>query len=106
MSGLLTTEINFWRKAAKTFKTLKVRNEVITEKVIVIKAILERMENNVLKWYGLQCMGDDRCPKRIRISSPKRRKRRGRSETTWEREVIRVIKETNLTLKDAVNRQT
>jgi hypothetical protein len=37
---------------------LKVRNEVIREKMGVTKAILERMENNMLKWCGhVLCMG-------------------------------------------------
>jgi hypothetical protein len=40
--------------------------------------------------------------------SPKgrrRRRRRGRPEMKWEREVERVMKQKNLTPEDAVNRQ-
>jgi len=37
----------------------------------VTQTILERMENNMLKWYGhVVCMEDHRWPKRIMTSSP------------------------------------
>jgi hypothetical protein len=49
---LLSTEMDFWRRAARTSRILKVRNEVIREKMGVTQTILGRMENNVLKWYG------------------------------------------------------
>jgi hypothetical protein len=47
MNGLLSTETNFWRKAARTSRILKVRNEVIRDKMGVTQTILERMENNM-----------------------------------------------------------
>ena len=54
------------RRAAKTSRLLKVRNEVIREKMRVTQTILERMENSMLKWYGhLVRMEDKRWPKRI-----------------------------------------
>jgi hypothetical protein len=40
---------------------MKVRSEVIREKMWVIQTILERMENNTLKWYEqVVCMEDKR----------------------------------------------
>ena len=70
------------------------------------QTVLERMENNVLKWYGhVLRMGDKRWPKRILTWSPEGRKRRERPEKKWEKEVERVMKQKNLTPKDAVNRQ-
>jgi hypothetical protein len=49
---LLSTEMDFWRRAARTSRILKVWNEVIREKTAVTQTILERIENNMLKWYG------------------------------------------------------
>jgi hypothetical protein len=41
----------FWRRPGRTFRILKVVHEVIREDVRVTQAILERMDNNVLKWH-------------------------------------------------------
>jgi hypothetical protein len=65
----------------------------------VTQTILERMENNMLKWYGhVLRMEDNRWPKRIMTWSPEGRRR---PEMKWER----VLKQKNLTPEDAVNRQ-
>jgi hypothetical protein len=50
-------------------------------------------------------MEDNRWPKRIMTWSLEGRRRRGRFEMKWEREVERVIKQKNLTPEDAVNRK-
>ena len=64
------------------------------------------MENNMLKRYGnLLCIGDNRWPKRILFCSSEEKKTRGRSEMMGERGVKRVMKQKNVTLEDAVNRQ-
>jgi hypothetical protein len=71
-NNLLSTEIDFWRRAARTSRILIVRNEVITEKMTVNKYNLERMENNMLKWHGhiKLRMEDNRWPKRKMTWSP------------------------------------
>jgi hypothetical protein len=62
------------------------------------------MENNTLQWYGhITRMGGNRWPKRKFTWSPEGRKRRGRLEMKWKREVERVMKQNNL--EDAVNKQ-
>jgi hypothetical protein len=57
---LLGTEMDVWRRAARTTRLLKVRREAIREKMQVTQRILERLENKMLKWYGHVCMEDDR----------------------------------------------
>jgi len=58
---------------------------------------LERMQNNVLKWYGhVVRMDDNRWPKRLMTWLPEGRRRRGRPEAKWEEEVGRVMKGRNL----------
>jgi len=68
--------------------------------------ILERLENSMLKLCGhVVRMEDNRWPKRIMTCSPEGRRRRGRPEVKWEKEVERVVKQSNLTSDEAVNRK-
>jgi len=68
------------------------------------QTILERLDNNKLKWYGhVVRMEDKRCPKRIKTWPPEGRRRQGRPEVKWKKEVARVIKQRNLTSEDAIN---
>jgi hypothetical protein len=99
--------MDFWRRAAIMSKILKVRNEVIREKMGVTQTILERMEYNMLKWYGhVLCMKDNRWPKRITTWLLEGIIRiRGRPEMQWKREVGRVMKQKNLTPEDTINWQ-
>lgn len=55
--------MDFWRRGARTWKILKVRNKVNQRKT---QTIMERMENSMLKWYRhVLRMGDNRWPKGI-----------------------------------------
>ena len=95
---------DFWRRAARTSKLLKVRNEVIKERMRVTQTILERLNNIMLKYYGqIVRMEDKRWPKRIKTWPPEGRRRQGRPEVKWKKEVARVIKQRNLTSEDAIN---
>jgi hypothetical protein len=74
--ALLRTEIDFWKRAARTSRLLKVRNEVIRERMRVTQTILERLDNIMLKYYGqVVCMEDNRWRKRIKTWSPEERRR-------------------------------
>ena len=54
----------------------------------VTQTVLERMENNMLKWNGhVLRMGDKRWPKQILTCLLEGRKRRGRPEAKCEWEV-------------------
>jgi len=64
----------------------------------VRQTITERMDNNMLKLYGhVVCMEDNRWPKRIMSWSPGGRRRWGRLEVKWEKEMERIMKQRNLT---------
>jgi hypothetical protein len=39
-------------RSCKDLQTIKVRNEVTRKKMGVRQSVLERIENNMLKWYG------------------------------------------------------
>jgi len=57
----------------------------------------------MLKWYvHVVRIEDNRWPKRIMTWSPEGRRRRGRPEVKWEKEVERVMKQMNLIPEDAV----
>lgn len=63
-------------------------------------------EYNTLIWYGhVARMGDNRRPKLILTWSPEERKRGGRLEMKWGKEVERVMKQKNLKSVDEVNWQ-
>jgi hypothetical protein len=60
----------------------------------------------MLNWYGhVVCMEDNRWPKRITTWRPEGRRRRGRPEVKWDKNVERVMKHRNLTSDEAINRQ-
>ena len=81
---------------------LKIRKKETTEKGS--KTVLERLEYNMLKWYGnLLRMRDNRWPKRKFIRSLEGRKTRRRPDIKWESEVTGVMKQ-NLTPEEAVSR--
>jgi hypothetical protein len=57
--------MGFLRRAARASRLLQVINDVNRENKWE-NAILERMENSMLKWYGhVLCMEDNRWTKRI-----------------------------------------
>jgi hypothetical protein len=59
-------KLAFGEEMQRTARLLKVRNEVITEKLRVTQTILGRKENNVLNWCGqLVHTAGNRWPKRI-----------------------------------------
>jgi hypothetical protein len=58
----------------------------------------------MLKWYGhVVGMEGTRWPKRIMTWSPGERRRRGRTEVKWEKEMEAVMKQRNVTSDDAMN---
>ena len=66
--------LTFQRKTVKyrnglmgrSCKNLKVRNEIIIEKIRLRQIVVERLENNMLMWYvSILRMDDNRWPKRI-----------------------------------------
>lgn len=76
---------------------LQGRNEVIREKNWVRQTITKRTKKSILKLTGhVVCMEDNRLPKRIMSWSPGERRRRGRLEVEWDKEVERVMKQRDL----------
>jgi hypothetical protein len=63
----LSTEINFWGRAARISRLLKVTNEVIREKNGGnTKKFWKKWKNNMFKWYGhVVRIEENGWPKRI-----------------------------------------
>ena len=60
----LSTEMDICWRAVRTSRLLKVRKEVIREKMRITLIILERLDNSMLKWYGYKvCFKDNGWPK-------------------------------------------
>jgi hypothetical protein len=69
----------------------------------ITQTILERMENNMLKWCGhVVRMEDNRWSRRIMAWSAEGRRR---PEIKWVKEIERVTKQRTLTFDDAINQQ-
>jgi hypothetical protein len=67
----------------------------------VTQTTLDRMDSNMLKWYGhVVHVEDNRWPKCSMTWSQEGR--RGQPTVKWENEVERVMKQRNLTSDDAV----
>jgi hypothetical protein len=71
----------------------------------VTQTILERLENNMLKWYRRVVRMDDKIwRKRIMSWSPEGRRRRRRAEGQWEKEVESVMKQRAISSDHALKR--
>ena len=81
----------FLERSWKNLQSTK-SNKWIREK-IGVKIILEREENNMLEWYGHAVgMEASRWLRRMITRSPEGRRRWGRTDEKWGKEVERVMK--------------
>ena len=102
---LSRTETDFWRRAARISRLVKLRNEVSRETMRVTQTILERMESNIFICYGhFVCMEDNRWCNRKMTWSPGRLLR-GPPEIKWGKQAERVMRQTNLMSEEAANWQ-
>ena len=63
---LNSTEMDFWRRAARISRKDKIRNNIIKQKMNVTKSVLEDIKTKPLKWYGhVQRMEEGRLPKKM-----------------------------------------
>jgi hypothetical protein len=77
-----------------------------SEKIRVTQRILERLKNNVLKFYEhVICMEDSRWPKRLMTWSLGGRRGRRQPEVKCDEETEKVMKQRNLTTDDTTNWQ-
>jgi hypothetical protein len=95
--------MDFWRRAARIYRLLKVRHEVIRDRMRVTQRILERLWKRVQMVQTVSSREDNRWPKRIMTWSPEGRRRRRRPKVKWKKEVERVTMERNLTISCTVN---
>ena len=72
------------RRAARTSRLERIRNETIKEEMGVQKTIIDCIEEKQLIWYGhVQRMGQDRLPKKTMRWIPREHRKKGRPKKTW-----------------------
>ena len=102
---LLSTEMDYWRRAARKSRMDKVRNQRIREIMKVDKNILEVIEERKLRWFGhITRMGEDRIPKMILEWNAEGRRRRGKPQEKWMDGIKRSMNRLELTEEDAQDR--
>jgi hypothetical protein len=77
----------------------------LLEKIWVRNIFEKTGKQHVEMLWICSTYGDIRWPIRIKTWPPEGRRRRGRPEVKWEKEVKRVVKQRNLTPDDAENRK-
>jgi len=79
-----STEMDFWRRSARISRKDKIRNNIIKQKMNVIRFILDDIKTNQPQWYGhVQRMEEGRLPKGVMKWRPTGRRKRGRPKLTW-----------------------
>jgi len=77
-------EMNCLRSMCGVTRWDRWRNEVVRERVGVPESLIERVDRNVLMWFGhVERMGSDRLTKRVCMSEMRRERGRGRPPFRW-----------------------
>jgi hypothetical protein len=80
---LNSTEMDFWQCSAQISRKDKIRNNIIKQKMNVIRSLLENIKTKQLQWYGnVQRMEEGRLPKEVMKWCPPRIRKRGRPKLT------------------------
>ena len=66
VAKLNSTEMDFWRRSARSSRKDKIRNNITKQKVNVTRSLLADIKTKQLKWYGhVQRMEEGRLPKKL-----------------------------------------
>jgi len=83
VAKLNSTEMDFWRRSARISRNDKIRNNIIKQKMNVIRSLLDDIKTKQLQWYGhVQRMEEGRLPKEVMKGSPPGRRNQGRPKLT------------------------
>ena len=64
VAKLNSTEMDFWRRSARNSRKDKIRNNIIKQKMNLIRSLLDDIKTKQLQWYGhVQRMEERRLPK-------------------------------------------
>ena len=102
MSKVQATEMKFLRAMEGVRRIDKIRNSVIRDKCNVKESIIEKIQNNRLRWYGhIMRMEDSKLTKTIFQGEVEGRRKQGRPQHRWMDTVRRDIAEKGLELEEA-----
>ena len=81
---LEATAMDALRRAARTSRLERIRNETINQEMGVQKTTIDCIEEKQLIWYGhVRRMGQDRLPKKTMRWIPRGQRKKGRPKKTW-----------------------
>jgi hypothetical protein len=79
VAKLNSTEMDFWQRSARISRKGKIRNNIIKQKMIVTRSLLDDIKTKQLQRYGqVQRMEEGRMPKEVMKWRPPGRRKRGR----------------------------
>ena len=97
VAKLNSTEMDFWRLLARISRKVKIKNNIIKQKMKVIRSLLDDVKTKQLQWYGhVQRMEEGRLPKEVINWRPLGRRKRGRPKLTWAEGIRGLMREKGL----------
>jgi hypothetical protein len=76
--------MDLWQRSARISRKNKIRNNIIKQKINVIRSLLDDIKIKQLHEYGhVQRMKDVRLPKEVMKWRPPGRRKRGRPKLIW-----------------------
>ena len=89
--------MDFWRRSARISRKDKIMNNIIKQKMNIVRILLENIKTKQLQWYGyVQRMEEGRLPKEVMKWRPPVRRKGGRPKLTWAEGIRGVMGEKGL----------
>lgn len=103
---LLSTEMDFWRRSARTSRMEKKTNIEIRARMDIKTNIITKIDKKRMQWYGhVQRMDVDRIPRLVLNWKPEGKSRRGRPRKRWKDKLMRDMTEHGIDEEDTQDRQ-
>ena len=76
--------MDFWRRSDRISRKNKIRNNIIEQKMNVIRSVLDDITTKQLQWHGhVQRMEEGSLLKEVMKWRPPGRRKRGKPKLTW-----------------------
>ena len=103
---LLSTEMDFWRRSARTSRIERKTNIEIRARMEVKRNIIATIDKKRLQWYGhVLRMNVDGIPQLVLNWKPEGKNRRGRPRKRWKDKLVRDMTENGMDEEDAQDRK-
>ena len=103
---LLSTEMDFWRRSARTSRIERKTNIEIRTRMGVKTNIIKKIDGKRLQWYGhVQRMDADEIPQIAMNWKPEGKNKRGRPRKRWRDRIVKSMTENGLDEEDIPDRK-